>query len=83
MNQLADLRVNLEMNLYFAPYIMSLIQAKNRFRGVCDIKHQPFKPFKNDTTFLERPLTPFPDIEVDEDDNENEGDAGNEGVNVD
>jgi hypothetical protein len=28
IDQLADLRVNLEMNLYFAPYIMSLIKAK-------------------------------------------------------
>jgi len=39
MDQLADLRLNLEMNLYFAPYIMSIIKAKTNFRGVCECKH--------------------------------------------
>ena len=27
MDQLADLRLNMEMNLYFAPYIMSIIKV--------------------------------------------------------
>jgi hypothetical protein len=44
--------------------------------------HRPFKPFKNDTTFLDRPLTPFPDNVVDEGENANESGAENEGVNV-
>ena len=47
------------MNLYFAPYIMSIIKAKTSFRGICECKHQPFRPFKNDTAFLLSPLTPF------------------------
>ena len=66
MDQLADLRLNLEMNLYFAPYIMSIIKAKISFRGICDCKHTPFRPFKNDTAFLLRPLTPFPGDDMDE-----------------
>jgi hypothetical protein len=59
MDQLADLRLNMEMNLYFAPYIMSIIKAKTSFRGLCESRHIPFRPFKNDTAFLYRPLTPF------------------------
>ena len=66
MNQLADLRLNLEMNLYFAPYIMSIIKAKTSFRGICECKHTPFRSFKNDTAFLLRPLTPFPGDDMDE-----------------
>jgi hypothetical protein len=80
---LADLRVNLEMNLYFAPYIMSLIKAKTRFRGVCEVKHLPFRLLKNDTAFIERHLTPFPDDVVNEEENVIEGEARNEGANVD
>jgi hypothetical protein len=85
MNQLANLRVNFEMNLYFAPYIMSLIKAKTRVGEICDVKHLPFRPFKNDTAFLERPLTPFPDdvVEGDDFENENKGEARNQGANVD
>ena len=60
MDQLADLRPNMEMNLYFAPYIMSIIKVKSNFRGICESKHTPFRPFKNDNAFLLRPLTPFP-----------------------
>ena len=60
MDQLADLRLNMEMNLYFAPYIMSIIKVKSCFRGICESKHTPFRPFKNDNAFLLRPLTPFP-----------------------
>jgi hypothetical protein len=80
---LADVRVDLKKNLYFAPYVMSLIKAETRFRGVCEVKHLPFRPFKNDTVFLARPLTPFPDVEVDERDNDNEGAAADEAQNVD
>jgi len=66
MDQLADLRLNLEMNLYFAPYIMSIIKAKTSFRGICECKHTPFRPFKNDTAFLLSPLTPFTGTNMDE-----------------
>jgi len=80
MDQMAELRLNLEMNLYFAPYIMSIIKAKTNFRGPCECKHTPFRPFKNETAFLQRPLTPFPpepepESEPEGDENENEGDA--------
>ena len=74
--QMADLRLNLEMNLYFAPYIMSIIKAKTNFRGPCECKHTPFRPFKNDTAFLQRPLTPFPpDPAPEGNENANESDA--------
>ena len=66
MDQLADLRLNLEMNLYFAPYIMSIIKAKTSFRWICECKHTPFRPFKNDTAFLLSPLTPFTGTNMDE-----------------
>ena len=72
MDQLADLRVNLEMNLYFAPYIMSVIKLKTGFRGVCEIKHNPFRPFKNDIAFLQRPLTPFRGEAMDEEGHDEE-----------
>ena len=82
MDQMAELRLNLEMNLYFAPYIMSIIKAKTNFRGPCECKHTPFRPFKNDTAFLQRPLNPFPlepESEPEGDENENEGDGANMG----
>jgi len=60
MDQLADLRLNLEMNLYFAPYIMSIIKAKTSFRGICECKHTPFRPFKNDTIFSFEALDSLP-----------------------
>jgi len=66
MDQLADLRLNLEMNLYFALYIMSIIKAKTTFRGICECNHSPFRTFKNDTAFLLRALTPFPGDDMDE-----------------
>jgi len=59
MDQLAVLRLNMEMNLYFAPYIMSIIKVKSSFRGICESKHTPFSSFKNDNIFLLSPLTPF------------------------
>jgi hypothetical protein len=42
---------------------MALIHAKTRFEGRCEITHTPFRPFKNETGFLTRPLTPFLDDE--------------------
>ena len=65
MDQLVDLRLNMEMNLYFAPDIMSIIKAKTSFRGICECNHTPFRPFKNDNTFFLMPLTPFPGDDMD------------------
>ena len=79
MDQLADLRVNLEMNLYFAPYIMSIIKAKTSFRGICEYKHTPFRLFKNDTAFLQSPLTSFPGDAMDEEEHEQDDDEGDVG----
>lgn len=47
-------------NLAYAPYITALIQAKTRFEGRCEVAHTPFRPFKNEISFLQRPLTSFP-----------------------
>ena len=55
----------MEMNLYFAPYIMSIIKVKSSFRGICESKHTPFRSFKNDNAFLLRPLTPFSGDDMD------------------
>jgi hypothetical protein len=79
MDQLADLSVNLEMNLYCAPYIMSIIKAKTSFRGICEWKHLPFRPFKNDLAFLRRPLTPFPSDAMDEEEREHEDEDEGDG----
>ncbi|XP_072150636.1 uncharacterized protein [Setaria viridis] len=61
IDQMADKKVNIETNIQFAPYVMSLIHEKTRFRGACHSKHTIFRPFLNDTAFLGRDLTPFPD----------------------
>jgi hypothetical protein len=57
-------------NLDYAPYIMALIKAKTRFEGRCEVVHTIFRPYKNDTTFLHRPLTTFPNQEQDADDHD-------------
>ena len=43
MDQLEDLRLNMEMNLYFAPYIMSIIKVKTSFRGLCEKQAHSFQ----------------------------------------
>jgi hypothetical protein len=63
MRQLNDLKMDKNQNLAYAPYIMTLIKAKTRFEGHCEIVHTPIRPFKNEIGFLTRPLTPFPDDE--------------------
>jgi hypothetical protein len=40
-----------------------LSRNKTRFEGRCDAAQTPFRPFKNETTFLTRQLTPFLDNE--------------------
>jgi hypothetical protein len=61
-------------NLAYAPYIMALIKAKNRFEGWCEVVHTIFRPYKNDTAFLHRPLTTFPNQEQDVDDDDDDDD---------
>jgi hypothetical protein len=63
MRQLHDLKMDKNQNLAYAPYIMTLIKAKTRFEGQCEIAHTPFRPFKNEIDFLTRSLIPFPDDE--------------------
>lgn len=66
-------KTNFEINLYFAPYIMSLILEKTKFVGPCDVKHMPYRPFKNDRVFLEREVTPYPAPGEDQEHDEVEG----------
>jgi hypothetical protein len=80
-------------SIYFAPYIMSLIKAKMGFNGLCDVKHEIYRPFYNAKAFLNKPLTSYGqateaqnvDENVDEhasdDDNANVDNSGH--VNVD
>jgi hypothetical protein len=46
-------------SIYFAPYIMSLIKTKIGFNGLCDVKHEIYRPFYNAKAFLNKPLTPY------------------------
>jgi hypothetical protein len=45
-------------SIYFA-YIMPLIKTKTGFNGLCDVKHQIYRPFYNAKAFLNKPLTPY------------------------
>jgi GTP-dependent phosphoenolpyruvate carboxykinase len=73
MRQLNDLKMDKNQNLAYAPYIMAPIHAKTRFEGRCGITHTQFRPFNNEIGFLTRPLTPFP--------NDEEADGDDEDVN--
>jgi hypothetical protein len=66
MNQLAVPKHDMTTNLYFAPYIMSLILQKTKFRGECEVMHVDFRPYYDEPKFYERALTPFPLVEGDE-----------------
>jgi hypothetical protein len=80
-------------SIYFAPYIMSLIKTKIGFNGVCDVKHEIYRPFYNAKAFLNKPLTPYGqaaeaqnvdenvEVHVSDDDNANVSNMGH--VNVD
>jgi hypothetical protein len=46
-------------SIYFAPYIMSLIKTKTGFNGLCDVKHEIYRPFYNAKAFFNKPLTPY------------------------
>ena len=61
---------------------MSIIKAKTSFRGICECKHTPFRPFKNDTAFLLRPLTPFPGDDMDEEEHEHDDDDGDDDAHM-
>ena len=60
MNQLAVLKHDMKTKLYFAPYIMSLILQKTKFKGQCRVWHERIRPLNNDKEFMTRELTPFP-----------------------
>jgi hypothetical protein len=38
---------------------MSLIKIKMGFNGLCDVKHELYRPFYNAKAFLNKPLTPY------------------------
>jgi hypothetical protein len=38
---------------------MSLIKTKTGFNGLCDVKHEIYRPFYNAKAFLNKPLTPY------------------------
>lgn len=56
-------RMSLAGNIYFAPYIMSLIKVKCGYNGPCEVHHGWFQPFVNAKDFLNRPLTPYDDCD--------------------
>jgi hypothetical protein len=80
-------------SIYFAPYIMFLIKTKTGFNGLCDVKHEIYRPFYNAKAFLNKPLTPYGqaaeaqnvdenvEVHASDDDNANVGNMGH--VNVD
>jgi hypothetical protein len=72
-------------SIYFAHYIMSLIKVKTRFNGLCDVKHEIYRPFYNAKAFLSKPLTPYgQDAEVqDVHENVDEHASDDDNANVD
>jgi hypothetical protein len=38
---------------------MSLIKIKTGFDGLCDVKHELYRPFYNGKAFLNKPLTHY------------------------
>jgi hypothetical protein len=72
-------------SIYFAPYIMSLIKAKNGFNGLCDVKHEIYRPFYKAKVFLNKPLTPYgQDAEAQNvDENVDEHASDDDNANVD
>jgi hypothetical protein len=63
MHQIQFKKKNLEVNIYFAPYIMSFIIQETNFYGPRPEKHTPYKPFSNDRDFLHRALTPINEVD--------------------
>lgn len=69
LDHMADMKTTFDENILFAPYVMALIQTKTRFHGTTNSKHSPFRPFINEKGFSARDVTPFPDVEGDNDKN--------------
>jgi hypothetical protein len=61
LDQMADMKTDFDANIPFAPYVMSLINAKTSFVGNTSSRHTAFRPFVNDTEFLQREVTVFPE----------------------
>jgi hypothetical protein len=57
LDQMITKKCFIRDSIYFAPYIMSLIKTKAGFNGVCDVKHEIYRPFYNAKAFLNKPLT--------------------------
>jgi hypothetical protein len=68
-------------SIYFAPYIMSLIKAKTGLSGLCDVKHEIYRPFYNAKAFLNKTLTPYG--QAVEAQNVEEHDSDDDNANVD
>jgi hypothetical protein len=67
--------------IYFAPYIMCLIKDKIGFNGLCDVKHEIYRPYYNAKAFLNKPLTPYGQAAVAQ--NVEEHDSDDDNANVD
>jgi hypothetical protein len=63
MHQIQHKKKNLEVNIYFAPYIMSFIIQETNYDGPSPEKHTPYKPFSNDRDFRQRALTPINEVD--------------------
>jgi hypothetical protein len=61
LDQMADMKTDFDANIPFAPCVMSLINAKTSFVGNTSSRHTTFRPFVNDTEFLQRAVTVFPE----------------------
>jgi hypothetical protein len=82
-------------SICFAPFIMSLIENKIGFNGLCDINHEIYRPFYNAKAFLNKPLTPYGqdaeaqnvaenvEIHANDDENANVGSMGYANVDED
>jgi hypothetical protein len=82
-------------SIYFSPYIMSFIKTKTGFNGLCDVKHEIYRPFYNAKAFLNKPLTPYGqaaeaqnvaenvEVHASDDENANVGNMGHANVDED
>jgi hypothetical protein len=52
LNQMIIKKRLVSDSIYFAPYIMSLMKAKTGFNGLCDVKHEIYRPFYNAKDFF-------------------------------
>jgi hypothetical protein len=74
---------------------MSLIKTKTGFNGLCDVKHEIYRPFYNAKVFFNKPLTPYGqaaeaqnvdenvEVHASDDDNANVGNMGHANVDED